>query len=497
MTRHLGLLVVLAITSAAAPASAERHSVRCGTLERLPAALARPKPAPVPHAGPVKVVRDAFPGPFTGVRESANFAVKWQSADVSEEKAQAVLDALEASWVVYAALGHAGPTGTDTFKLNAYIHNINDNPSIEFDGGYATIDDEGYPFFVISANITDPETIQHVSAHELYHDYQMSLSAYQDFTAYWFWESTADWAGQEVYPALSSPYSFIGGYGVLPELSLYSAGDPFAEDPLPGYHQYGASIFERYLTQLHDDPSLIAQAWLTAGPSDDPLRVLDGLVPTGSSAEAFAGLAAHNAVWDYPQRDLILPWVEYFEAAFGRTPYHATVFAEGTGAFVDAPAARALRGWGYHVIRLRRPDTGVVEISLELPATGSSGSTAAWSATVVGVTDGAPEYTEVPISGGAGELSVELPAGAPDDLHYLAIAVTSDARDDLETFSYRYRILPGEAPAGPDAGPGEEPEEPGGCCSVGSGGGGATGSALLALLVITATAAPRRRRSPR
>ena len=498
--RHLALALVVAITATAAPAAADVHAYRCGTPARLPQLHTRVQPAPVALGGAEKLVRDGFGGPFTGVRESANFAVKWQSADVSEEKAQTVLDTLEASWLVYAAIGHVGPTGTDTYKLNAYIHTIDDNPSIEFDGGYAWVDDEGYPYFVISANIEDLETLQHVTAHELYHDYQLSLPAFAEGSAYWFWESTADWAAQEVYPASSDGYSFVGGYALLPELSLFSAGDPFAEDPLPGYHQYGASIFERFLTDREDDPTLIAQAWENSQASDDPLRVLDGLLASSTTAEIFLDMAAHNTVWDYPQRDLILPWIDYFAAAFPQTaPFHATVFGDGTGGFVDSPANRPLHSWGYHHIRLLRPDSGVVEISLELDQLGSFGTNPSWFATIVGVPAGAaPEYTAVPISGTTGELTVTLPEGEGDDIHYLAIGLTTDTRDDTETFAYRYRIGPGEAPVGPDAGPGEEPDDPpGGCCSLGSGGGGgASGSALLALVVVLVVVRRRPLRSP-
>lgn len=490
--RHLLLVATLALTLPAAPAAADTHSIRCGTPDRLPELHTRVRPAPVAHAGPAgKLVRDGFGGPFTGVRESTNFAVKWQSADVSEAKAQIVLDTLEASWLVFAALGHAGPTGTETYKLNAYIHTIDDNPSIDFDGGYAWVDDQGYPYFVISANIAEGTTLQHVTAHELYHDYQLSLPAFQEGSAYWFWESTADWAAQEVYPASSDGYSFVGGYALLPELALFSAGDPFAKDPLPGYHQYGASIFERYLTDREDNPTLIAQAWETSDAADDPLRVLDALLASGSTAEIFAEMAAHNAVWDYPQRELILPWIDYFRAAFpGVAPYHATVFGDGTGGFLDSPEARPLRSWGYHHLRLVSPADGVFEIALEVDAQGSLGTPATWFAAVVAVTEAGLQYVEVPISGTTGELTVTLPEGPADGLHYLAIGVTGDARDDTETFAYRYRIRPVEAPAGPDAGPGEVPDEPGGCCS--SGGGGAPGSALLALLVMTLFR-PRRR----
>jgi hypothetical protein len=496
MPRHLALALVVALTAAAAPAAADTHSIRCGTPARLPQLHTRVTPAPVPHAGGVKAVRDGFPGPYTGVRESTNFAVKWQSANVTEEQAQTVLDTLETAWLVYATLGHAGPTGTQTYKLNAYVHTPDDNPSIDFEGGYAWVDDQGYPYFVIAATIEDPEALQHVTAHELYHDYQLSLPAFQDGTAYWFWESTADWAAQEVFPELSRPYAFVGAFALAPELALFFAGDPFGEDPIGGVHQYGASIFERYLTDRVGDPTLISRAWETSEAGDDPLRVLDELLPDGEVEGELAGvlaeLAAHNATWDYPQRDLIYEWVAYYQAAFPqRSEFHATVFGEGTGDFVSIPGDRALHSFGYHVIRIVRPADGVVEIALEVDAEGSAGTPAAWTATFVQTTEGAaPEYIPISLDGGAGERVFVLPAG--EDLHYLAISVTGDARDDAETFAYRYRIRPTDAPVGPDAGPGEDPDDPGGCCSTG--GGGASGSALLALLVGLTLLRPARRR---
>jgi len=500
--RSLRLAVAaLVLLAAAAPAAADApaRAIRCGTLERLPALEGRARPAPVAHAGPNKLVRDGFGGVYT-VRESANFAVKWQSASLTEEQAQTVLDTLEATWVKYASLGHAGPTGTETYKLNAYVHGIEDNPPIDFDGGYASLDDQGYPYFVISSNIIDDgdEVVQHVTAHELYHDYQLSLSAFADQSGYWFWEATADWAAQETFPALARPYAFVGAYALATELALFSAGDPFGEDPIAGVHQYGSSIFERYLTDRLDDPTLVPRAWMESGPGDDPLEVMDGLLPAGAIegglAGAFADFAATNAIWDYPQRAQILGWVEAYAQQFpGRPRYHATIFGEGTGGFDEIEPARALRSFGYHVLRFVWPADGVVELSLELDAAGSSGTPAGWAAVVVyEVEGGEPVYLELPIDGGAATLELPRPEGG--ELGYLAISVTGDARDEAETFGYRYRIGPPAEPAGPDAGPGEEPEEPPGCCSMG-GGGGAPGSALLALVVVMRLG--RRRARPR
>ena len=481
----LTLLVVLS-TAAAASAAPHRHSIRCGTPERL-STLNRVEPPPVALGGAAKITRDAFGGTHT-VRESDNFAVKWQSTALTDAQAQVVLDSLEHAWLVYTALGHGVPTGADTYRMNAYVHGASDNPPIDFDGGYATIDDEGYPYFVISAGLFEygDEVVEAVAVHELYHDYQMSLPGFAAESTAWFWESTAEWAAQEAYPMSTEPYYFIASYAFASELALFFFG---GNDQLSGGHPYGASIFERYLTDRVDDPTLIARAWTTAGADDDPLVVIDGLLAggvEGGLAAVFAEFAPHNPLWDYPQRDLLLGWIEQAAQQFPGREIHATVGPEGTGDFLTVAADRALHGWAYHVIELARPADGTVEIALELDAAGSGGTAATWSATLVADTGGTPEYTPVPLSGTTGELSAPLPEG--DQRHYLVVTVTGDGRDQGETFGYRYRIGPAAEPAGPDAGTGDDAEgdEGGGCCSTG---GGGAGSALLALFVILCTSA--------
>jgi hypothetical protein len=492
----LALLAVLSATASAAP---PRSPIRCGTPERLPG-LDRTAPPPVALGGATKVTRDAFGGTHS-VRESDNFAVKWQSTALTDAQAQVVLDALERGWMVFAALGHGVPTGADTYRMNAYVHGPTDNPPIDFEGGYATIDEQGYPYFVISNGLFEygDEVVEAVAVHELYHDYQMSLPAFQPESTAWFWESTAEWAAQEVYPMSTEPYYFLASYAFAAELALFSFG---GDDQLSGGHPYGASIFERYLTDRVDDPTLIARAWTGGGADDDPLVVLDGLLAGGVAGglpAVFAEFAPHNPLWDYPQRDLLIGWIEEAAMQFPGRDVHATVGPDGTGDFQTIPPDRALHAWGYHVIALERPADGTVELALELDAAGSAGTAASWSATLVADPGGGPPgYTPVPLAGATGELSATLPEGA--QRHYLVVTVTGDGRDAAETFGYRYRVGAAAEPAGPDAGAGDEAEDEsgGGCCSAG---GGGSGSALLALIVILCTlrrhdAAGRRSRRP-
>ena len=76
----------------------------CSTPERI-ATFRKPLPfrTPAPRAtgGPqAKTNRDAF-GERYNTRSSVNFALRWQSAPVTEAQAQFALDELERAWAVY------------------------------------------------------------------------------------------------------------------------------------------------------------------------------------------------------------------------------------------------------------------------------------------------------------------------------------------------------------------------------------------------------------
>jgi uncharacterized protein (TIGR03382 family) len=496
-TRHLVALLVTAtaLPLAAAPASADLGRTRCGTPELLPQlrhrTLAAPAAAPL-HGG--KLLRDFFGDDFT-VRESENFAVKWSTdATVSDEVAQQMLDALELGWSLYAdTLQMDLPPGADTYKLNAYISaGPEDNPAINFDGGYAWVDDEGYAYFVISEGAFDfgAEVVEDVAVHELFHDFQFGAGAFSWGNGQeWYWEATAEWGAQEAVPDHWGPYQFVGGFAIQPFLAAYHYAYVISDDPAEvrqGYHQYGASIFMRFITEATGDPQIIADTWRTGTEVGDALATLDGLLPDGAFDDgivgAFAEFAAHNARWDYAMRDAILDGIGLFESAYpGYDDVLATVPAEGTGGLVEVESAKRPRNFGYNVIGFERPESGQLTIELAADAEGSLGSPATWHVTLVR-DDGEVSYQPVAVSGGVATIELELPAAEPTV--WLAIGVTTGGRNTDERFAYRYAAAPDGEDPNPEPEPEPEPEdedEPG-CCSAS--GGGASGSAALALLVV-------------
>ncbi len=493
----LFLIPTLVVTASASSTNAATH-FECGTPERLDEAFERMRDNPVRArvrpgggGGEPKVTRDSFPDLFE-VRESANFAVKWINSGVSEERAASVLKTLEESWTLYFdVLGHSLPAGADTFRFNLYVSGPNDNPSIDFAGGYATIDNEGFPFMVVSEELALGARLDHVVAHEFYHDVQFGAQAYNSFR--WYWEATADWAGQELYPMNNDPFIFVGGYAMRPELSVFYYGDPFGSDPVEGAHQYGASVFPRFVSLYVGGPTTISQSWEMAGPNEDPLEVIDRLLPTESLIDHFGAFAARNALWDYPGHYQILAAINLYKSAFPASePVMARHPANGTGGLVSVASERLPRSMGYNVVEGQAAPSGKVKVTVAGDATGSRGTPSTLAATVVSTVAGETVYTPIPITAGQGELELDIDYVSRFPF-YLVVAAPSPSRDDIETFGYQYSIIP----VAPEPEPEPEPEDPGGCGCASRGAGGGGGSMLLLFALGALAFRPRVRRRRR
>ena len=484
--------VLLALpASAAAGQPGLPPAVRCGTMERLDRALLVParRRARILHppaAG--KTTRDSFGG-WAHLRESDNFAVKWTSDDIGDADAGVAVATLEESWSRYiGGLAQDLPTGADQFRVNAYVVGPNDALSIDFTGGYTDLDSEGYPYVVMSADLfapsADRDAVRHVLSHEFYHAVQFATGAFAGQEARWYWESTAEWASQEVYPDLPDGYDLIGAFALTSELAVFDGADPLMRS-LSSYHQYGVSVFFRYLVERSQSSTLVADSWRSAGAQDDPLDVVGGLLPDGDVAAAYREFAPHTALWDFAHRDLILTAVQSWtrnDPGVGR--FVAGVGHSGTGGWTTIRDDRLPRAFGTNVVEMVRPDSGQLELSVEVEPAGSLGTPSTAQVTLVRESGAGITYTPIALTGGAGAATASLPEG--EERAYLVVAATADTRSTEEIFPYRFWV--GRA-VQPEPQPSADPDGEGGGCAVGGRSGrGSTAGALAALLMLLARA---------
>jgi hypothetical protein len=254
-------------------------------------------------------------------------------------------------------------------------------------------------------------------------------------------------------------------------------------------------LFQRYLTDRVDDPTVIVKSWQQAGQSSDPIDVLDGLLPAGSIPggidTAITDFYAHNALWDYPQKDLMMGSIQGYEATYPSYKQLAAplILSAGTDGLVDIAPDRHLHEHGAHQLVLSAGPEKLIELEIQGDANGTQGTPATWTATVIRTTADGITYTPVPFEGTSAEMSVQLPE--TEGSIRLTIVVHGDGKRDSETFGYKIRVGngTGEDPEDPEDPEGEDP----GCCSTS--GGGAPGSALLALaLLFTVSRRSRRAR---
>ena len=426
--------------------SSDAHALECATnrfMHAIRAADPVPTAIPPPVAG--KAQREAH-GVCAGSIETENFVLKWGGDDVPDAGSlEEIAASLEVSWRHhFGEMGHSMPYGTETHLFNVYVGDSGDcAPSALGAGGYYTVDPDGWPMIVLSQQVFgDPLRGRSTAAHELYHAVQHAEEAYlTNPAAQWWWEATASWVEGEVYPGNAGYFTFLFGYAFEPHRQLNSYLYP-SEGRLEEYHQYGAAIWPRYLTEFVTDWVTIRDSWSMADAADDPINVVAELLGEPLD-EHFADFAAHNATWDYADGDAmeeLLDRVALLDQFPGRDKrIAATHDGKGTGTdWAQPPEALLPQRYGYNVIRLAQPDRGTVTARFLGDSAGSGGSASRWSVRVVRVVAGQVEYTAVPLVDGGGETTIAVDGTEP--AVYLVVSVTSPQWDTRETFDYEYQL---------------------------------------------------------
>ncbi len=461
------------------------HWAPPGGLAALPA-----PPAPLPD----KQLRDSFGVP--NLRESEDFALRWgsggsgfDSGDVDE-----LLEAFDGAWdYELDTMELPAPYGTETYKFNVYIGDTGSGaPSSYGNSGYYYVDSQGYPYIVVAASaLQDMDWGTTTAVHEFFHAVQDATGNYNGEEGSWLWEATASWVEGEIYP--SNPYyaSFLMGFAFLPHkpLDFYDYPDSGA---LQEFHQYGAFIFPRYISEIAADWTLVRDVWLLGDPWGDPLQVFDELlVEQGQDLDTvWTEFVAHNATWDYQDGDIYEWYLDWYSGYYDDQSVADTLYGAGSAEWKQ-PQELLPERYGANYIALRSPDSGTLQLEFEGEPAGSWGSDASWSVTLV-QGDSDPSYHPVDMADGSG--SASIPGVGGEAVIWLVVGAWSAERRSGETFGYRYRLWVGDDGPGEtgDTGGGGTPERPGGEGVCGCHAAGVAG--LVPMLFLLPLALRRRRR---
>ena len=232
-----------------------------------------------------------------------HFAVEWNGDTVSEAVAENFLEALETSWEVEVEeLGWREPEGSDEYLMFTFIDDS------DWGGAYTTVDmcnGDLLPYIVASsASFQGGTWYQDMAAHEFNHSMQFGYSFAHEF---WWWEATATYIEDDVYPTHESWSPYISGYTQNPWMAMNTNSDTDYDRFM---HMYGMAIFAFYLDQHVGGEDIVRQTWAaTEGSHDQYTTTLEDLSEELEYDwdEAYQGFMVVNTVMDYDDRGYYPP----------------------------------------------------------------------------------------------------------------------------------------------------------------------------------------------
>jgi hypothetical protein len=427
---------------------------------------------PPPGAG---ALRDAYNVP--NVVTSENFALRWGNTTyVDPAQVDVTLDALEDAWRVQIdEMQHSRPYGTEQYLFNVYIGDTgNGAPPGYGAAGYYTTDRDGWPMIVIARDsLEDSDWTRITASHEFYHAVQGATERYNydpNGPSAWFWEATATWASQVVYPENGFHAVFLYGYAFLPHRRVNFFDYPDT-GVLQEYFQYGAFLFAVSVSETTGSPQAIRDVWEDPGTNPDPLEVLRaGLLAEGFDLnEVWTEHVARNALMDYPNQDTYRAvlgsasgWPESENVVVG-----ALSGATGSDGWRSPPAGLRPERYGSNRWTISPVNPGEYRIRVQGEPTGTYSSPSSFSATLIVEDWGEdPQYIPIPFDGVSGELRFEA-TGAEDRLHLVVGAWTPALNGAWNVEVFPYQVAVDKVESEPEPVP--APEERRACgCEAGS-----------------------------
>jgi MYXO-CTERM domain-containing protein len=232
-----------------------------------------------------------------------HFSVEWENG-VDSSLAEAFAEALEYSWdKEVIEFGWNRPEGTDEYPMLAYIAD-NDN----YAGAYTSVEycsGEGYVPYIVaySGSWSSATWADDMACHEFNHAIQFSTSYAPEF---WYWEATAIWMEEQVYPNSNYWSYYVDAYTENPWIGLTASSQ---NDYEIFYHMYGGAIFNFFLDNWYEGHDTVKGMWdYAAGRSGQySLTVWDNVEGIGVDLdwyEVFPAFLAANTVMDYEEQNV-------------------------------------------------------------------------------------------------------------------------------------------------------------------------------------------------
>jgi len=359
-----------------------------------------------------------------------HWVVEWDGNTITESTAEDFLEALEYSWEVEVdELGWRAPDGGDDYLMLAYVAEGN------YGGAYTTVDHCGgqyIPYVVAYEGSFAPGSTwyQDMACHEFNHAMQFGYGFAHEF---WWWEATATYIEEAVYPSHNGWAPYITGYSDQPWLAMNASSQ---EDYDIFMHMYGMAIMGFFLEQYVGDEDLVRQTWSESSSygGQYSLYLPDLLEDMGHDFyAAYPSFMAANTVMEYADQSA------YPDVAV-QSAVHSLPDEGGNGAGTSPETL------GQNYIRF---DTG--EATAELPdllVTFEGQGGGEWIALLVGTTDDTVlEVVSLELTDDAGE-------GRLADIEQFddAWLVVSPTRESGNAFDYSWsaELVEADPAAGDD-----------------------------------------------
>ena len=233
--------------------------------------------------------------------DTEHFSLQWDGDVISDDDAQAFADSLEESWEIeIEELGWRKPSGSDRYLMRVEVERMGGGA-----GAYTSVDycDGGYrPYVVASASsFRQGSWYKTMACHELHHAIQYAYGFAHEF---WWWEATATWVEDLVYPYANDWANALYMFSQSPHLGMNSSAGNSNDQEL-FWHTYGMGIWGMYLDQKVGGNEFVRSTWeIAAGSSCQYcLWMPDVIEDLGENFdELYADFLATTAVMDYRDR---------------------------------------------------------------------------------------------------------------------------------------------------------------------------------------------------